>query len=117
MCAAILALESIALGLSTPVMIAVEDVEPGPALVAGLGLAVASLLTAGLLRFRWAYGAGHLIQIGALALGLLVPVMVVIGAMFAVLWVVAVLLGRRIEADRARWADEHDDDGPGTPTG
>jgi uncharacterized protein DUF4233 len=35
-----------------------------------------------------------------------VPVMFVVGTMFAVLWATAYFVGRRIEADKARWAAE-----------
>ena len=60
------------------------------------------VLTAGLLRHRWAYAVGHLVQAGAVALGFVVPVMFFVGVMFAGLWALAYLVGRRIEADRAR---------------
>ncbi len=50
MCAAVLALEAITLGLTTPVMISIADVPPRAALSVGLGLMVACLVVAGLLR-------------------------------------------------------------------
>lgn len=101
MCAAVLAFEAIVLGLSAPVMIAVADVQPAPALVGALGLAALALLAAGLLRHAWAYGLGHVVQVGALALGLVVPVMFALGAIFAALWAAAILLGRRVEEAKA----------------
>lgn len=100
-CAATLFLEAIAIALATPVMIAVEDVDTTLALVAGLGLAVVALLTAGMLKRAWAYVFGHAVQVGAVALGFLVPVMFAIGAMFAALWATSYLLGRKIESDKA----------------
>ncbi|MGJ9413069.1 DUF4233 domain-containing protein [Aeromicrobium sp. CF4.19] len=106
MCATMLTFEAILLGLSVPVMITVEDVPAGLAAPLGLGLAVLCLLTAGMLRKPWAYNLGHALQVGSIALGLLVPIMFFIGAMFAALWLAAFLLGRRIDADRARWAAE-----------
>jgi hypothetical protein len=101
MCAAVLSLEAITLGLSTPVMIAVDDVATGTALAIGLGLTVACLLLAGMLRAEWAYALGWAIQVAAVALGLLVPLMFFLGALFALLWGTAYFLGRRIERDRA----------------
>ena len=101
MCAAVLALEAIVLGLSTPVMIAVVDVDRGPALAGGLGLAALAVIAAALLRFEWAYWLGHLVQVGAIALGVVVTVMFVLGAIFAALWVAAILLGRRVEQAKA----------------
>ena len=109
-CAATLCFESIVLGLSTPVMIAVEDVHKGLALSLGLGLAMLAVVTAGLLRHPWAYVIGHLIQVGAVGLGFFVPIMFVVGGIFAALWVTAYLLGTRIEADRAAWAAENPSD-------
>ena len=101
MCAAVLALEAVTLGLTTPVMVAVVDVPTATALVLGLGLMVACLVVAGLLRAEWAYGLGWAIQVAAVALGLVVPIMFVLGPVFALLWATAYFLGRRIERDRA----------------
>ena len=101
-----LTLEAIVLALSVPVMIAVEDVDTGPAVGLGLGLAVLCVVTAGLLRRPWAYLVGHAIQAGAICLGFVVPAMFLVGTIFAVLWATAYVVGRRIEADRARWASD-----------
>ena len=101
MCAAVLALEAVTLGLSTPVMVAVAEVPTGTALAIGLGLMVACLVVAGLLRGEWAYGLGWAIQVAAVALGLVVPMMFVLGPIFALLWATAYFLGRRIERERA----------------
>lgn len=101
MCSAMLFLEAIVIGLATPVMVSVEDVDTGLALSLGLGLAGVSLLTTGLLGREWGYYVGHAVQVAAIALGLLVPIMFLVGVMFAALWITAYLLGRRIEADKA----------------
>jgi len=100
MCAAVLSFEAVVVGLSVPVMIRVNDVEPTPAAVAGLGLTLLAVVTAALLRFPWAYGLGWAVQVGAVALGFLTTAMFVVGGLFAGLWVVAVVLGRRIESAR-----------------
>jgi hypothetical protein len=101
MCAAILALEAVVLGLTTPVLVVVQDVEPATAVLVGLGLAAACVVTAGLLRFEWGYGVGWAIQVAAVAVGFLVPIMFVLGAIFALLWGTAYFLGRKIERERA----------------
>ncbi len=101
MCAAVLFLEAITLGLSTPVMISLSSISTATALWVGLGLAVVSLLLSGLLRFRWAYAGGWLVQAAAIALGAVVPMMFVLGAIFALLWGLAYGLGRKIERERA----------------
>jgi hypothetical protein len=101
MCAAVLCLEAITIGLSIPVMISVGDVATGTALATGLGLALACLLLAGMLRAEWAYALGWVVQVGAFALGALVPLMFFLGAVFALLWGTAYFLGRKIERERA----------------
>jgi hypothetical protein len=98
MCASVLVFEAIVLGLSTPVMITIADVDTTAALVVGLGLTLAALVVAGLLRYRWAYVAGSLVQVAAVGLGFVVPEMFVLGLIFAAFWVLAIVLGRRIQA-------------------
>ncbi|WP_248582510.1 DUF4233 domain-containing protein [Nocardioides sp. InS609-2] len=101
MCAAVLCLEAITLGLTTPVLISIADASVALALSLGLGLAVACLLLAGMLRAEWAYALGWVIQVGAVALGFWVPMMFFLGAVFALLWGTADFLGRKIERERA----------------
>ncbi len=101
MCAAVLTLEAIAIALSTPVMIAIGDVRPVLALSLGLGVAVLCVLVAGMLRRESAYPIGHVLQGGAIALGLLTPLMFFVGGLFAALWFTAYGLGRKIDNERA----------------
>ena len=101
MCASVLAFEAIVLGLTTPVMITVADVDTGTALVVGLGLTVAAAVVAALLRFRWAYALGTLLQVAAVGLGFVVPTMFVLGVIFAAFWAMAIVLGRRVDAAKA----------------
>ena len=102
MCAAVLSLEAITLGLTTPVMITVADVDTGTALAVGLGLAVACL--AG--RRDAARRVGLRARLGCCssarsALGVVVPLMFFLGSLFALLWGTAYFLGRKIERERA----------------
>jgi len=101
MCAAVLCLEAIVLGLTTPVMVTLTDVSTSTALVVGLGLAVVCLLLAGMLRGEWAYALGWVVQVAAIGLGFVVPIMFVLGSIFALLWGSAYFLGRKIERERA----------------
>jgi hypothetical protein len=101
----VLCLEAITVGLTTPVLITIADVPVGRALLIGVGLAVVCLLLAGMLRAPWAYALGWLVQVGAIAIGFLVPMMFVLGGIFALLWGMADFLGRKIERERAQaWA-------------
>lgn len=115
MCAAILTLEAIVVGLTAPVLITVQDTSPVVAVSVGVGLAVACLLVAGTLRREWGYSLGWAIQVAAIGLGFLVPLMFFLGALFGALWATAYLLGRTIERERAAAYAAHgnDDDGHG----
>lgn len=108
MCAAILALEAIVLGLTTPVMITVADVSKPIALSVGLGLALLCVVLTGALRSEAAYVLGWLVQVAAIGLGFVVPFMFVLGAIFALLWGSADFLGRKIERERAEAYAAHE---------
>lgn len=113
MCAAVLALEGVVIGLSTPVMVTLADVPLGTALAVGLGLAAACLVLAGALRSEAAYGVGWALQVAATALGFVVPAMFFLGALFGLLWGIAYFLGRKIERERAAAYAEYDSGGSG----
>lgn len=103
LCASVLVAESLVVLLAVLVAKDLTDV-PGPALVAaGGGGALACLLLAGLLRFRWAYLLGSALQVLLVLAGLVVPVMFFVGGLFALLWFLALHLAARIEREqRAR---------------
>ncbi|MGH3411740.1 MAG: DUF4233 domain-containing protein [Marmoricola sp.] len=103
LCAAIVGLEAIVLGLTTPVLISVESVPKRESLAIGLGLFAACVVTAATLRFAWAYWLGWAIQVAALALGFVITMMVVLGVVFLGLWATAYVLGGKIERERAEW--------------
>lgn len=105
MCAAVLSLEAITLGLTTPVMITIAQIPVRTALLVGLGLAFSCLLLAGMLRSSWAYTLGYVIQVAAIALGFIISMMFLLGGIFALLWGMADYLGRKIEREKAAaWA-------------
>ena len=84
-------------------LISVAGVATATALWVGLGLTVACLLVAGLLRFAWAYWLGWAVQVAAIAVGFVVTTMFFLGAIFLALWATAYFLGRKIEVERAEW--------------
>ncbi len=106
MCAAVLALECIVLGLLTPVLISVSGLSTPVGVALGVGLALSALVIASALRAEWAYYAGFALQIAALAVGFLVPAMGVLGLVFGALWTAAYVLGKRIEAQQSAWQSE-----------
>lgn len=112
--ATMLSLQAVVLGLTTPVMISVASVPVATALWVGLGLMVACIVVAGMLRRPWAFYLGWAIQVASLALGFVTSVMFVLGAIFLALWAGAFFVGAKIDRERAErevlereWAAEH----------
>lgn len=97
----VLIFEVIVFGLAVPVMILVSGVAPGLAAAGGGLAAVLALAAAGLLRKPPGYLLGWITQVAGILLGLLTPAMFVVGAMFAGLWVLTFVLGRRLETQAA----------------
>jgi hypothetical protein len=97
----VLGFEALVLALVTPVMISVADVEPSTAIPLCLGLAVLAVVAAGLLRNQVGYVLGWIIQVAAVGLGFVVPVMFALGLAFGTFWVMAIVLGKRIDEAKA----------------
>jgi hypothetical protein len=97
----VLIFEVIAFGLAVPVMILVSGVAPELAALGGGLAALLALAAAGLMRRPVGYLIGWITQPVAILLGLLTPAMFVVGAMFAGLWVLSFVLGRRLENQAA----------------
>ena len=100
--ATVLACEAIVIGLAIPVAVAVLKVDGAAAGAVCGGLAVACLVMAGLLRFRWAVPVGTAVQVLVIATGFMVPTMFFLGVLFGVLWLTAIWMGRKAEAARSR---------------
>ena len=73
------------------------------------GLAAILLVLAGLQRPRWGSVAGTVAQVPVLACGFVVPMMFAVGGLFAVLWVLFLRLGVRIDSERAVFDAAHPD--------
>jgi hypothetical protein len=56
--------------------------------------------------------AGTAAQVPVLAMGLLVPMMFLVGGVFVVLWVYALRLGARVDRERAAYDAEHPETAP-----
>lgn len=112
--AAMLSLQAVVLGLTTPVLISISNVPVATALWIGLGLTAACILTAGMLRWPWAYALGWAIQVASLALGFVISMMFVLGVVFGALWAGAYFMGAKIDREKAQralleeqWRAEH----------
>ncbi len=70
-------------------------------LLVGSGLAVLCLLTAGLMRRPYGVTLGWLIQMATFLCAFVVPMMLVVGVIFSLLWVICLWQGQRIDAIQA----------------
>ncbi len=94
----VLLFEVVVFALAIPVMILVSDVDPLPAALLGAGASLLALVAAALLRKPVGYPVGWVAQLSGILLGLLTPAMFVVGSMFAALWTVSFVLGKRLDA-------------------
>lgn len=102
--AAVLAFEAVVVALAVPTAVALGHGGPR-VVVGGLLLAVACLVCAGLTGRRAGLVGGSALQALVLLTGLVLPAMVVLGLLFTGLWVTALVLPGRADAERARRGD------------
>jgi hypothetical protein len=100
MCAGMLGLQSVVLLLTVPVMLSLTEVGTAVALVVGLGLMLACIVAAGMMRRPAGGVLGWVVQAASLAMGFVVPVMFALGAVFLALYAGSWFLGQRIDRER-----------------
>ena len=94
-------MQAIVFLLTTPVLLTLTDVDTRVGVGIGVGLTVACVVVAGLVRRPGGLQLGFAVQVAALALGFLVPVMVVLGIVFLGLYTAAYVVGARIDREKA----------------
>jgi Protein of unknown function (DUF4233) len=99
LCATVLIMEAIVIGLAIPVAIHIDHLTPHTAGLTGGVAAGAAVVLALLARrhLQLTLVLGSLLQVYLIASGQIVPVMYVLGAIFAAFWVIGIWLGRRVE--------------------
>lgn len=99
LCATVLVMEAIVLALAIVPAIKADHLAAGTAGLTGGIAAVVALILAGLARrqLQATLVAGSLLQMFVIVAGVIVPVMYVLGAIFAALWVTGIWLGYRAE--------------------
>ncbi|MDT0301201.1 DUF4233 domain-containing protein [Streptomonospora sp. DSM 45055] len=113
MCAMVLSLEFIVILLAVPVAVQIVGIPPATAGGVWGGLSLGALVLSMLQRFAWAHYAGWVLQAAFLATGFVVPGLAVLGVLFLALWVTAVMLGRRTDAQEAAQARRAQQESPG----
>lgn len=97
----VLVLEAFVVLFAALVAYGLRLAEPAPIAATGALLAVVAVLAARTVRTAVGYPLGWVLQVWLLLTGLLIPAMFVVGAVFAILWVVGLRLGGRIDRERA----------------
>jgi hypothetical protein len=97
----VLALEAIVLLLVVPVAVVIFDVDVAVGVTAGVVLIALCIVAIGGLGRGWGYQLGWVVQVLAVALGLVVPAMFVLGGIFALLYYYALRIARDVEAAKA----------------
>ena len=100
---AVLVMEAITLGLLIPVALVAYDLA-GPVVWFVAAVALVALLLPGAFGRPYFEPAGWAVQVAAISCGLFVPMMFVLGGVFAILWWTALRLGRKVERQRAAQA-------------
>ncbi len=81
--------------------VAQGDGSAGTYLLVGSGLAVLCLLAAGLMRRPYGVTVGWLIQVATFLCAFVLPMMLLVGVIFLLLWVTCLWQGQRIDAIQA----------------
>ena len=105
--AVVLLLEAFAVFFATLVasaLLPAEGYSRGWVWGVGLALVVVCVLASGAARRPGGVAVGWVVQVLLVLAGIPLPAMVVVGVGFAALWWWLVSIGRRVDADRRRWA-------------
>jgi hypothetical protein len=99
LCATVLIMEAIVVGLAIPVAVQIDHLTPQTAGLTGGVAVVAAVVFAALARpfLRGTLIGGSLLQVFVIASGSVVPVMYFLGGVFAALWALGIWLGYRVE--------------------
>jgi hypothetical protein len=108
----VLLLEAILLFFATLVVFGLKILPPALAFGGGAAFVVVILITIAILRWRMGVAIGWLIQVALISLGLLTPIMYVIGAGFAAFWIWCFVRGRQIDLKRRAYLAAQPDPAP-----
>ena len=113
----VLLLEAVLLFFVSLVLFGLKTLSPAIAFGGGAAFVVVILLTLLLMRRPAGIAVGWVIQAGLIALGLLNPVMYLVGAGFAALWIWCFVRGRQIDRARRDYLASHPEADSSTPEG
>jgi hypothetical protein len=96
----VLALEAIVVLLAIPLVLSTSTLPTGAVVGGGFALAALLLATIGVLGRSWGPYVGSGLQVPVVLSGIVAPAMFILGAIFTVLWIIAVRTGTRVDALR-----------------
>ncbi|MCS5733579.1 DUF4233 domain-containing protein [Herbiconiux daphne] len=99
--AIVLGFESIVMFFAALVIFGLKALPAPVALIGGAALCVLLIATAALLRFRWGYALGWVLQAVIVAACFLVPLLSIVAAIFIGLWVYCMVKGASIDRQNA----------------
>lgn len=97
----VLVLEALLVFFAMLVAFGLREVEPALAFGGGGVLIVLLVLAGGVLRHSWGLAFGWVLQAALVAIGIVLPLMYVIGAAFLALWIFCFVRGRQIDTQKA----------------
>jgi hypothetical protein len=97
----VLGFEAIMFFFAALVVFGLKALPPLPALAGGAAVCVLLLLNAVLVRFRWGYWLGRAMQAVIAATSFLVPAMAFVAVIFIGIWVYVMVVGARIDRQKA----------------
>jgi hypothetical protein len=100
----VLALEAVLVFFVTLVAYGLKVVSPGVAFGGGAVLFVVLILAGRLTRYPAGVWFGWVLQVVLIAIGVLIPLMYFVGALFAALWIYCFVRARIIERQKAEFA-------------
>ncbi|MCX7522233.1 DUF4233 domain-containing protein [Microbacterium sp. STN6] len=93
----VLGFELVVVFLGALVVFGLKAAPAAWALGGGAALIVVMAATIGLLRYRWAYVIGWLVQLAVIAGGILVPMLYIVGVIFTAIWTWCMITGARLD--------------------
>jgi len=103
----VLGFELIVVFLGALVIFGLKALPAAWALGGGAAMVVAMALTIGLLRFRWAFAVGWILQLVVVASGFLNPVLFIVGVLFTALWAYCMITGAKLDRQARRHPAPH----------
>lgn len=101
LCGTVLIMEAVIMLLAIVPAIKLEHVSGSTAgILAGVIAVVAIVLSGMIGRGRWALYAGSVFQLLVIAAGVIVPMMYILGVVFALLWFTGIWLASKVEREQ-----------------